>query len=270
MVTLTAINEAASYIRERIKERADTAIILGSGLGNIVEHLGDKTIVDYETIPHFPVSTVEGHAGQLISGLLEGTRVLVMSGRFHFYEGYSMEEVTFPIRVMKFLGIKSLFLSNAAGGMNPGFEIGDIMVITDHINTMPNPLIGKHDPAFGERFPDMSQTYSPDLIEKFKFHASELGIPIQEGCYVGVTGPTLETPREYDYFRIIGGDAVGMSTVPEAIVAHQMGIRVFAVSVITDLGVPGKIQKLTHQDVIRAANKAAPKLTSLIIKLVAE
>ncbi len=267
---LEAINEAASYIREKFKDQADTAIILGSGLGNIVEHLGDKIIVDYKTIPHFPVSTVEGHAGQLISGLLDGTRVLVMSGRFHFYEGYSMEEVTFPIRVMKFLGIKSLIVSNAAGGMNPMFQIGDIMVITDHINTMPNPLIGKHDPAFGERFPDMSETYSHEMIEKFKFYASELGIPIREGCYVGVTGPTLETPREYEYFRIIGGDAVGMSTVPEAIVAHQMGIRVFAVSVITDLGVPGKIRKLTHMDVIRAAGKAAPKLTSLIIKLVAE
>ena len=267
---LTAINEAASYIRNKIKDLPETAIILGSGLGNIVEQLDDQIIVEYESIPHFPVSTVEGHAGQLISGFLGGTRVLVMAGRFHFYEGYTMQEVTFPIRVMKFLGIKTLIVSNAAGGMNPEFEIGDIMVITDHINTMPNPLLGKHEPVFGARFPDMSQTYSPELIEKFKSDASALGIPIQEGCYVGVTGPTLETPKEYEYFRIIGGDAVGMSTVPEAIVAHQMGIRIFAVSVITDLGVPGKIQKLTHEDVIKAANEAAPKLTSLIIKLVSE
>lgn len=267
---LTAINEAVTFIKEKIEETPETAIILGSGLGNIVEHLEDQVIVPYESIPHFPLSTVEGHAGQLISGLLGGSRVLVMAGRFHFYEGYTMEEVTFPIRVMKFLGIKSLIVSNAAGGMNPEFEIGDIMVINDHINTMPNPLIGKHEPAFGERFPDMSQTYSSKMIEKFKTHASELGIPIQEGCYVGVTGPTLETPKEYEYFRIIGGDAVGMSTVPEAIVAHQMEIKIFAVSVITDLGVPGRIQKLTHQDVIKAAGEAAPKLTQLIIKLVSE
>jgi len=266
---LQAIKEAASYIREKISEPSETAIILGSGLGNIVDHLSDTISVEYESIPHFPVSTVEGHAGQLISGLLGGTRVLVMAGRFHYYEGYSMGEVTFPIRVMKFLGIKTLIVSNAAGGMNPKFEIGDIMVINDHINTMPNPLIGRHDPAFGERFPDMSQTYSPELIERFKAIATELQIPVQEGCYVGVSGPTLETPKEYAYFRIIGGDAVGMSTVPEVIVAHQMGIRIFAVSVITDLGVPGRIQKLTHQDVIKAAGETAPKLTSLIIKLVA-
>jgi purine-nucleoside phosphorylase len=266
---LQEINEAVSFIREQIDGIPETAIILGSGLGNIVDHVRVECTVDYESIPYFPVSTVEGHEGKLITGSLGGTRVLIMQGRFHFYEGYTMEEVTFPIRVMKFLGIKTLVVSNAAGGMNPDFRVGDIMVITDHINTMPNPLIGKHDPAFGARFPDMSKTYSPELIEKFKSDASALGIPVREGCYVGVTGPTLETPKEYEYLRIIGGDAVGMSTVPEVIVAHQMGIRVFAVSVITDLGVPGKIQKLTHQDVIDAAGKAAPKLTPLIIKLIA-
>ena len=265
---LQAINEAVSYIREKIKETPETAIILGSGLGGIVDHIEPECEVDYESIPHFPVSTVAGHEGKLISGLLGGTRVLVMNGRFHFYEGYGMEEVTFPIRVMKFLGVKNLIISNASGGMNPAFEIGDIMVINDHINTMPNPLIGKHEPSFGERFPDMSQTYSLELIKQFKSHAEDLGIPVQEGCYVGVTGPTLETPKEYEYFRIIGGDAVGMSTVPEAIVAYQMGMQIFAVSVITDLGVPGRIQKLTHQDVIKAAGEAAPKLTQLIIKLI--
>ena len=265
---LQAINEAVSFIKEQIKETPDTAIILGSGLGKIVDHIRVECTVDYEAIPHFPVSTVEGHEGKLISGFLGKSRVLVMQGRFHYYEGYTMEEVTFPIRVMKFLGIETLVVSNAAGGMNPEFEIGDIMIINDHINTMPNPLIGKHVPAFGERFPDMSQTYNAELIEKFKAHASELKIPVQEGCYVGVTGPTLETPKEYEYLRIIGGDAVGMSTVPEVIVAHQMGMGIFAVSVITDLGVPGKIQKLTHQDVIQAAGETAPKLTSLIIKLI--
>ena len=265
---LTAIKEAVSYIRERIPENPDTAIILGSGLGKIVDQLDVEHVVDYESIPHFPVSTVEGHEGKLISGLLGEKRVLVMQGRFHYYEGYEMQEVIFPIRVMKFLGIKTLVVSNAAGGMNPDFEIGDIMVINDHICLMPNPLLGKHDPEFGARFPDMSQTYDPGLLQKARTLSQELQIPIQEGCYVGVTGPTLETPKEYQYMRIIGGDAVGMSTVPEAIAAHQMGIRIFAVSVITDLGVPGKIQKLTHNDVIEAAEKTAPKLTELIINLI--
>ncbi len=265
---LTAIKEAVSYIRERIPESPDTAIILGTGLGIIVDQLEVEHVVDYESIPHFPVSTVEGHEGLLISGLLGEKRVLVMQGRFHYYEGYEMQEVIFPIRVMKFLGIKTLIVSNAAGGMNPDFEIGDIMVINDHICLMPNPLLGKHDPEFGARFPDMSQTYDPGLLQKVRALSQELQIPIHEGCYVGVTGPTLETPKEYQYMRIIGGDAVGMSTVPEAIAAHQMGIRIFAVSVITDLGVPGKIQKLTHNDVIEAAEKTAPKLTELIINLI--
>jgi purine-nucleoside phosphorylase len=266
---LPAIKEAVSFIRNRISEAPETAIILGTGLGNIVSHLEVKEVIDYEDIPHFPVSTVEGHAGKLILGKLNQIPVLVMQGRFHYYEGYTMEEVTFPVRVMKFLGIGTLVVSNAAGGMNPGFAIGDIMVINDHINLMPNPLIGKHFPELGARFPDMSQTYDPELIRKARKMAGELGINLQEGCYVGVTGPTLETPKEYEYLRTIGADAVGMSTVPEVIVAHQMGIRVFAVSVITDLGVPGKIQKLTHQDVIDAAEKTAPLLTSLIIQLIA-
>jgi len=267
---LEAINEAVSYIREKIKEAPEVGIILGTGLGRIVDHIEADCIVDYKSIPHFPVATVPGHEGKLISGKLNETRVLVMQGRFHYYEGYSMQEVIFPVRVMKFLGIKIVIVSNAAGGMNPDFRVGDIMIINDHINTMPNPLTGKHFPEFGARFPDMSQTYSHSLIKKAKESAAELGIPVREGCYVGVTGPTLETPKEYEYLRIIGGDAVGMSTVPEVIAAHQMGIRVFAVSVITDLGVPGKIKKLTHQDVIEAAEKTAPKLTSLIIKLITD
>jgi purine-nucleoside phosphorylase len=242
---------------------------LGTGLGGIVDHLEADCTIDYQGIPHFPVSTVEGHAGKLISGRLGNTKVLVMQGRFHFYEGYTMQEVIFPIRVMKLLGIKTLVVSNAAGGMNPDFQIGDIMVINDHINLMPNPLIGKHEPEFGARFPDMSQTYEPTLLHKARDVAQELEIRIHEGCYVGVTGPTLETPKEYEYMRIIGGDAVGMSTVPEVIAAHQMGISVFAVSVITDLGIPGKIKKLTHEDVIQAAEKTAPILTSLILKMIA-
>ena len=265
---LPAIKEAVSYIRNQFQAIPETAIILGTGLGNIVDHLETIGVIDYKDIPHFPVSTVEGHAGKLILGKLRNTPVLIMQGRFHFYEGYAMEEVTFPIRVMKFLGIGTLVVSNAAGGMNPDFEIGDIMIINDHINLMPNPLIGRHNPEFGARFPDMSQTYDTGLIEKARHEARNLGVKIHEGCYVGVTGPTLETPKEYEYLRIIGADAVGMSTVPEVIVAHQMDIRIFAVSVITDLGVPGKIQKLTHQDVIDAAAKTAPELTSLIIQMI--
>lgn len=267
---LTAISEAVSYIKKRIEQTPETAIILGSGLGKMVDHLEVESTIEYASIPHFPVSTVEGHEGKLISGRLGNMPVLVMQGRFHYYEGYSMNEVIFPIRVMKFLGIKTLVVSNAAGGMNPDFEIGDIMVINDHINLMPNPLLGKHQPEFGARFPDMSQTYDPELLRKARSLAASQGISIHEGCYVGVTGPTLETPKEYEYLRIIGGDAVGMSTVPEVIAAHQMNIAVFAASVITDLGVPGKIQKLTHQDVIEAAEKTAPKLTELIIKLITD
>jgi len=265
---LAAINEAVSYIKKRIEQTPETALILGSGLGKIVDHLEVESAIEYASIPHFPVSTVEGHEGKLISGRLGNVPVLVMQGRFHYYEGYSMNEVIFPIRVMKFLGIKTLVVSNAAGGMNPDFEIGDIMVINDHINLMPNPLLGKHQPEFGARFPDMSQTYDPGLLRKARSLAVSQGINIHEGCYVGVTGPTLETPKEYEYLRIIGGDAVGMSTVPEVIAAHQMDIAIFAASVITDLGVPGKIQKLTHQDVIAAAEKTAPKLTELIINLI--
>ncbi|RPI44047.1 MAG: purine-nucleoside phosphorylase, partial [Bacteroidetes bacterium] len=260
---LAAIEEAVSFIREKIKEPPQTAIILGTGLGGIVDHVRVDCTIDYRTIPHFPVSTVKGHEGNLISGSMGHTRVLIMQGRFHYYEGYSMEEVTFPVRVMKFLGIETLIVSNAAGGMNPEFEIGDIMIINDHISLMPNPLLGKHHPGFGARFPDMSETYDRKLILKAREGGAGLPVRIREGCYVGVTGPTLETPKEYEYLRIIGGDAVGMSTVPEVIVAHQMGIRVFAVSVITDLGVPGRIKKLTHQDVIDAAEKTAPHLTAL-------
>jgi purine-nucleoside phosphorylase len=265
---LQAIKETVSYIKSKVDNVPTTAIILGTGLGGIVDEITDKQSLDYHSIPNFPVSTVEGHKGSLIMGKLGKKDVMVMQGRFHYYEGYTMEEVTFPIRVMKYLGVTQLIVSNAAGGMNPDFEVGDIMIINDHINTMPNPLIGPHNPEFGERFPDMSETYDKETINLAKSLARDLSIDVQEGCYVGVTGPTLETPKEYQYMRIIGGDAVGMSTVPESIVAHQMGIKIFAVSVITDLGVPGKIVAISHQDVMAAAAKTAPKLTKLIIHLI--
>ncbi len=253
-----------------MKEVPRTAIILGTGLGKMADSLRIEVSIRYEEIPHFPVSTVDSHAGTLELAVLQDTPVLVLNGRFHFYEGYSMQEVIFPIRVLKLLDVDTLLISNAAGGMNPGFEIGDIMLINDHINLMPNPLAGPHDPFFGDRFPDMSETYDKELLEKAKGFAGELEIPVREGCYVGVTGPTLETPKEYQYMRIIGGDAVGMSTVPEAIAAHQMGIRIFAASVITDLGVPGKIVKLTLQDVIDVAEQTAPRLSALFVKMVTE
>lgn len=265
---LEAINETTSFIKEQITIQPETAIILGTGLGKIADQVEAEKVIPYEDIPNFPVSTVKGHDGKLIIGQYAGKEVIVLNGRFHFYEGYSMQEVTFPIRVLKFLGIKNIFISNAAGGMNPDFEIGDVMFINDHINLMPNPLIGFHHPSFGDRFPDMSAVYNQDLIREAMQAATSQKLRAHKGCYVGVTGPTLETPKEYEYFRIIGGDAVGMSTVPEAIVAHQMGLNIFAVSVITDLGIPGKIEKISHETVLQAAEKVAPRLVNVITEVI--
>lgn len=265
---LKAIEETISYIRKRTKAQPEIAIILGTGLGQIAQEVEAEAIIPYEEIPNFPVSTVEGHDGKLIIGKYAGKEVIVLKGRFHFYEGYSMQEVTFPIRALKFMGVKTLMISNAAGGMNPEQKVGDIMIINDHINTMPNPLIGAHYPEFGVRFPDMSEVYNKALINNALTLAIEQGLAVHTGCYVGVTGPTLETHKEYEYYRIIGGDAVGMSTVPEAIVGHQMGMKIFAVSVITDLGVPGKIEKITHEIVQQAAGKVAPKLVKVIHGLI--
>ncbi|MCF8345859.1 MAG: purine-nucleoside phosphorylase [Bacteroidales bacterium] len=265
---LEAINETISFIKDQITQQPEIAIILGTGLGAIADEVEAEKIIPYEKIPHFPVSTVAGHDGKLIIGRYAGKEVIVLKGRFHYYEGYSMQEVTFPVRVLKFLGIKNLFLSNAAGGMNPDFEVGDVMFINDHISLMPNPLIGVHDPAFGDRFPDMSEVYNRELIKQALLSATKHQLRAHKGCYVGVTGPTLETPKEYEYFRIIGGDAVGMSTVPEATIAHQMGMNIFAVSVITDLGVPGKIEKISHEIVQQAAEKVTPKLVSVINEVI--
>lgn len=265
---LKKINETVSFIQEKTKFQPEVAIILGTGLGGLVNDIKVSMSLNYEDIPNFPVSTAPGHHGKLIFGTLGGKNVMAMQGRFHFYEGYTMQEVTFPIRVMKFMGIKYLFVSNASGGMNPDFEIGDLMIQTDHINLLPNPLIGKHYPEFGDRFPDMSKSYNKSLISKALTIAKENNIKVQQGCYVGVTGPTLETPKEYQYFRIIGGDAVGMSTVPEIIVAHQMSIPCFAISIITDLGVPGRIVEVSAEDVQKAAAASAPKMTFIMEKLI--
>lgn len=265
---LEKIQETALFLKGEMHTNPETAIILGTGLGSLVHEITDKYEISYETIPHFPISTVEGHSGKLILGKLGNKDIIAMQGRFHYYEGYSMNEVTFPIRVMHELGIKTLFVSNAAGGMNPSFEIGDLMIITDHINHFPeHPLRGKNIP-YGPRFPDMSEAYDKSLILQADQIAKEKGIKVQHGVYIGTQGPTYETPAEYKMFRILGADAVGMSTVPEVIVAKHCGIRVFGISVITDLGVEGKIVEVTHEDVQKAADEAQPLMTTIMRELI--
>lgn len=268
---LESIKETISFLRNEIGDEPETGIVLGTGLGGLVNDIEIEASIPYSDIPNFPESTVEGHTGELIFGHLGGKKVVAMKGRFHFYEGYTMQEVTFPIRVMKYMGVRQLFLSNASGGVNPDFEIGTMMILNDHINLFPtNPLIGKHYPAFGERFPDMSEPYDHELIAKAKAIATRNNIEVAEGIYAGLSGPCLETPAEYQYVRNIGADAVGMSTVPECIVARQMLMPVFAMSIITDLGVPGKIEKVTHADVQAAAAKVEPSMTSIMKQLIAE
>ena len=245
-----------------------TAIVLGTGLGQLASEITDTREFPYSEIPNFPVSTVEGHSGKLIFGKLGGIDIMAMQGRFHYYEGYTMKEVTFPVRVMYELGIKTLFVSNAAGGMNPGFKIGDLMVITDHINFFPeHPLRGKNFPT-GPRFPDMHQTYDPSLIKLAGMIAREKRIRLQYGVYMGVQGPTFETPAEYKMYRALGGDTVGMSTVPEVIVAHHWGIRVFGISIVTDLGGFDIPVEVSHEEVQEAANKAQPIMTELMREMI--
>ncbi len=264
------IKQTAEFIKSKTTLSPKTGIVLGTGLGNLVEKIEIEAEIEYSEIPNFPVSTVKGHQGRLIIGKLQGTEVLAMQGRFHFYEGYEMEDVIFPVRVMKFFGIENLILSNASGGMNPDFEVGDLMIINDHINLMGvNPLIGPNDERIGPRFPDMSEPYDQDLIDEVRSIARRNNIRYHTGVYAAVSGPTFETPAEYKYIRILGADAVGMSTVPETIAAIHAGIRVFAISVITDLGVEGKIVEISHEEVIAAAKDAEPKLTTIVSELVA-
>ncbi len=264
------IQETANYIRAKVGEMPKTAIILGTGLGALVDHIDDKQSIPYKEIPNFPVSTVEGHSGNLIFGRLGTKPVMAMQGRFHYYEGYDMKQVTFPVRVMKELGIETLYVSNAAGGMNKEFRVGDIMIITDHINLFPeNPLHGKNDNRLGPRFPAMTEAYSHKLIDLADKIAAEKGIRVMHGVYVGTQGPTFETPAEYEYFRIIGGDAVGMSTVPEVIVANHGGMKVFGVSVITDLGGKDVTDVPTHEEVQKAAEEAQPRMMEIMKELVA-
>lgn len=263
------INETAQYILSHTTLRPKTAIILGTGLGQLATQIEDAQSIPYREIPNMPVSTVEGHSGKLIFGKLGGKEIMAMQGRFHFYEGYNMKEVTFPVRVMKACGIETLFVSNAAGGMNSSFRIGDLMIIDDHINLFPeHPLRGKNDPELGVRFPDMHEAYDQQLIALAEKIAAEKNIHLQKGVYVGTQGPTFETRAEYRYFRTIGGDAVGMSTVPEVIVARHAGIKVFGISVITDLGGFGVPVAATHEEVQEAANAAQPLMTTIMSEMI--
>jgi purine-nucleoside phosphorylase len=269
MTTSEKLQAAATFLKPHA---ADTTIgvVLGSGLGNFVKELSITSEIPYNQIPHFPVATVEGHSGKLLFGTMGGKAVAAMAGRFHYYEGYSAEEVVFPIRVLKMLGIQTLLLSNAAGGTNPRFQVGDLMIITDHISfATVNPLLGKNESQLGPRFPDMSEPYKKVLIAKAKQIAQQEGIGVQEGVYFGVTGPTFETRAEYKLIRILGGDAVGMSTVQEVIAANHAGMQVFAMSVITDIGIREEENTITHEEVLQAAKAAEPKLTRLFSKLIA-
>lgn len=262
---LSKIKESKEYLERRITTQPEVGIILGTGLGGLVNEIDIQVRIPYEFIPNFPVSTVAGHHGQLIFGKMSGKNIVAMQGRFHYYEGYTMQEIAFPVVVMKYLGVKLLILSNASGGVNPDFEVGDIMVINDHINLMKdNPLIGKNEDEVGTRFPDMGHAYDPALIAKAFDIAKNHGIKLQTGVYAAVSGPTYETPAEYRYIRTIGADAVGMSTIPEVIAARHMGLKCFAVSIISDLGVPGKIVEITHKHVIDAASAVEPIMTKII------
>ena len=263
--------EAAEFILSKIDGKPETAIILGSGLGTLADKIEQATVIPYCEIPHFMSSTATGHKGNLICGTLGGKVVLAMQGRFHYYEGYTMHQVTFPIRVMKLLGVKNLLVSNAAGGINHSFRVGDLMIIKDHINMMPNPLIGKNDDAFGPRFPDMTRAYDRDMIKMMEDIAAPHQIQLKKGVYVGLSGPTYETPAEYAFYGKLGADAVGMSTVPEVIIARHAGLRVLGVSVIANEGHHFADDFVNDgDDVIKAANQAADKMTMLFAELVAK
>ncbi|RMD91559.1 MAG: purine-nucleoside phosphorylase [Calditrichaeota bacterium] len=263
------IEEAGNFLKSKTKIKPEIGIILGTGLGALAEEIEKEAVISYEDIPHFPISTVESHAGRLIFGTLSGKQVMAMQGRFHYYEGYSMKQITFPVRVMKFLGAHTLLVSNACGGMNPLFTPGDIMIITDHINLFgDNPLIGPNDETLGPRFPDMSEPYTRELIEIAEQIALEEKIKVQKGVYVGLPGPNLETRAEYRFLRFIGADVVGMSTIPEVIVAVHSGMRVLGLSVVTDSCLPDALKPVNIQEILKVAAEAEPKLTLLMKRVV--
>lgn len=266
---LDRIQESCRFLQQQTSENFKIGIVLGSGLGALAQDIEDAITFNYKDIPHFPVSTVEGHSGKLIMGKLSGVPVIAMQGRFHYYEGYDMKKATFPIRVFKALGIENLLLSNASGGLHPDHKIGDIMILDDHIHLFPdNPLRGKNLDELGPRFPDMSEPYCNRLLSLAKQIDQEEKLGLHYGVYLGTSGPTYETKSEYKYFRIIGADAVGMSTTPETIVAIHAGMKVFAASVISDLGVEGKVVEISHEEVQEVAAKAEPKLALLFKKMV--
>ena len=267
---LRQLEETVEFLKTQYSGTPTVGIVLGSGLGNFIDEIEVEKEVAYGDIPHFPVSTVVGHKGKLVFGKLNGKAVVAMAGRFHYYEGYSAQDVVFPIRVMKALGVETLLLSNAAGAVNTSFKVGDIMIIKDHVSFFtPNPLMGKNIDEFGPRFPDMSEPYKKELIKKAKAIAVKNNFDIKEGVYVAVTGPTFETRAEYQLIKVIGGDVVGMSTVQESIVANHMGMQVFAISVVTDLGIREEENIITHEEVLQAAKEAEPKLALLFKELVA-
>ncbi|MBW6501575.1 MAG: purine-nucleoside phosphorylase [Bacteroidales bacterium] len=265
---LEQINETVDFLRSKGVTDPDAGIILGTGLGGLTAKMENYLEIDYRDIPNFPVPTVDGHAGKLIYGDFGGRKIVAMKGRFHFYEGYDAREVTMPVRVMKYLGIKCLFLSNASGGLNPAYQVGDIMIVTDHINLLPNPLMGPNDDRIGPRFPDMGEVYDRGLIGRALMIAEKNGIKVHRGVYLSTSGPTFETPAEYRYFRIIGADAVGMSTTTEVIVARHMNLPCFAVSIITDLGIEGKIEYTTHESVQKVAAKTEARMTTIMTELI--
>ena len=259
------IQETVNFLRKKEIGHIDYGIILGTGLGSLANIIENQKIIPYAIIPHFPTSTVEGHSGNMIYGDIEGKKILALQGRFHYYEGWTMEQVTFPVRVLKFLGLDKLIISNASGGVNPEFSVGDIMVIADHINLMPeHPLRGKNDQRFGQRFVDMHEAYDKAMIDHFRDIASINNIDIKSGVYLALQGPTFETPAEYKMVKTLGGDAVGMSTVPEVIVARHMGMRCLGISVITDLGIEGKVESVSHEEVQKAALKAEKPVCFLV------
>jgi purine-nucleoside phosphorylase len=267
--TMQQLQETVSFIRNLVSTESSIGIILGSGLGNLASEIKIEKEIAYNDIPHFPVSTVEGHKGKLIFGELGGEKVWVMGGRFHYYEGYTPQQVAYPVRVMRLLGVNTLLLSNAAGGVNPHFKIGDLMIINDHISLFTeNPLLGKNEEELGTRFPDMSEPYSKALIQKAQKIAKQHDIELKQGVYTGVTGPTFETRAEYKLIHVLGGDAVGMSTVQESIAAIHCGMQIFAISVITDLGIREEENTITHEEVLQAAKDAEPKLTLLFTELI--
>ncbi|MCI5580331.1 MAG: purine-nucleoside phosphorylase [Phocaeicola plebeius] len=266
---LERIQEAADFLNGKMRCHPELAIILGTGLGSLVHEISDKQEIDYADIPHFPVSTVEGHGGKLIIGRLGNRDVMAMQGRFHYYEGYGMKEVTFPIRVMHALGIRKLFVSNAAGGTHPDFKVGDLMMITDHINLFPEHPLRGHNIPYGPRFPDMSEAYSKEWVELAMRLAGEKGWLLRKGVYLGTQGPTYETPAEYRMFRLLGADAVGMSTVPEVIVARHCGMKVLGVSVITNVAASADaVAEASHEEVQQVADAAQPRMTTLMKELI--